>query len=67
MKDPDGNLVLVKDQDESGYITSLANSKENNVPVGMVLGSLNSPVHGYGGSPCRKPQHALREKAPPSV
>lgn len=67
MKDPDGSLVLVKDQDESGYITSLANSKENNVPVGVVIGASNSSVHGYGGSRCRKPQRALREKAPPSV
>lgn len=38
MKDPDGNLILVKDQDESGYITSLTNSKEHNVPVGVIIG-----------------------------
>lgn len=38
MKDPEGNLVLVKDQDEGGYISSLANSKEHNVPVGVIIG-----------------------------
>lgn len=38
VKDSEGNLVLVKNQDESGYISSLANSKEHNVPVGVIIG-----------------------------
>lgn len=38
MKDDGGNLVLVKDQDENCYITSLINSKKHKVPVGLIIG-----------------------------
>ena len=37
-KDVDGNLVLLKDQDESCFITSIINSKEHNVPIGIIIG-----------------------------
>ena len=38
VKDDGGNLVLVKDQDENCYITSLINSKKHKVPVGLIIG-----------------------------
>lgn len=37
-KDADGNLVLIKDQDESYTITSIINSKDQKVPVGIIIG-----------------------------
>lgn len=38
-KDPDGNLVLLKDQDsDTSMVSSLINSKESNVPVGLIIG-----------------------------
>ncbi|ODM15422.1 hypothetical protein SI65_09025 [Aspergillus cristatus] len=40
-KDADGNLVLLRDQDESCFITSIINSKEHNVPVGIIIGNRN--------------------------
>lgn len=38
-KDADGNLVLLKDQDaDSSMVSSIINSKEANVPVGLITG-----------------------------
>ena len=41
-KDADGNLVLIKDQDESCTITSIINSKVQKVPVGIIIGHIFS-------------------------
>lgn len=44
-KDADGNLVLIKDQDgDSAAITSILNSKELKVPVGIIIGEYICPV-----------------------
>lgn len=43
-KDADGNLVLLKDQDESCFITRIINSKEHNVPIGIIIGKMSSYV-----------------------
>lgn len=38
-KDGDGNLVLIKDQDgDTGMVSSIINSMEFNVPVGLIIG-----------------------------
>ncbi|KAI9929841.1 hypothetical protein MW887_011647 [Aspergillus wentii] len=42
-KDADGNLVLIKDQDnDSCIVSSIINSKNLNVPVGIIIGDRNA-------------------------
>ncbi|GKZ58573.1 hypothetical protein AnigIFM49718_004398 [Aspergillus niger] len=42
-KDADGNLVLIKDQDgDSAAMSSILNSKELKVPVGIIIGNRNT-------------------------
>lgn len=41
-KDADGNLVLIKDQDETCSITSIMNSMKHKVPVGVIIGNRNT-------------------------
>lgn len=38
-KDAGGNLVLLKDQDsDAGMVSSIINSMESHVPVGLIIG-----------------------------
>ncbi|RJE26901.1 hypothetical protein PHISCL_00813 [Aspergillus sclerotialis] len=42
-KDSEGNLVLLKDQDgDTNMVSSIINSKEFNVPVGLIIGDRNT-------------------------
>lgn len=69
-KDSDGNLVLLKDQDaDSSMVSNIINSKEANVPVGLIIGRLYSldDVTRMATNPFRRSKHSSWEKTPTSL